>query len=242
MAGRILIGTSGFAYPAWGPRFYPPGTGDSDRLPFYAARFGAVELNNTFYQRPSAARIDAWVAATPPDFRFVVKAQRGASLRAISRDPAGSVAWLTQDLDRFAGRLGAVLFRIPAAVARRPEEDADRRLRAFLAAWPTTIPLVVEAQDPSWQVDETFDALTERGATLCATDLADADEPHLRVTSSRLYLRLRRPDYPPGALRRWAARIRPFVDAGLDGYVFFAHDEVGRATELAAELRSLLGP
>ena len=49
-----------------------------------------VELNNTFYARPTAARIAAWVAATPPGFRFVVKAQRGASRPRPLRRPRRS--------------------------------------------------------------------------------------------------------------------------------------------------------
>ena len=77
MAGRLRTGTSGFAYPAWSPRFYPAATRGPDLLRHYAARLATVELNNTFYRQPSPAAVDGWLAATPPDFRFAVKAQRG---------------------------------------------------------------------------------------------------------------------------------------------------------------------
>ena len=107
-----MAGTSGFAYPDWAPRFYPAGLRDSDRLAFYASRLGAVELNNTFYQRPTRDRIGAWCDAVPETFRFVVKAQRGASMRALLSTPQESVAWLTDRLDAFGDRLGAVLYRI----------------------------------------------------------------------------------------------------------------------------------
>ena len=147
---------------------------------------------------------------------------------------------------------------------------ADARLAALLAAWPREIPLVVELQDPSWHVDETFAALRATGATLCTTDLppegdegasgaesvargeaapggaaalsrgveADADPspPMIRRTGSFLYLRLRRHDYDAASLDAWAARIEPFLAAGDDAYVFFRHDPVGRAAELALDL------
>ena len=36
-------------------------------LAHYAERLRAVELNNTFYQQPSAAKVATWLAATPAD-------------------------------------------------------------------------------------------------------------------------------------------------------------------------------
>jgi len=118
---------------------------------------------------------------------------------------------------------------------------SDARLGAVLAAWPQRIPLVVELQDPSWHVDETFAALRGMGATLCATELAEHDEPPtIRRTGKQLYLRLRREDYSSNEVAAWARRIRPFLDAGDDVYAFFRHDPVGRAADLALELRDLV--
>jgi uncharacterized protein YecE (DUF72 family) len=142
---------------------------------------------------------------------------------------------------------------------------ADARLAALLAAWPPHIPLVVELQDPSWHVDETFAAMHATGATLCATELPpegdegaggesagdesandtgavapgdDPEPPFIRRTGSFLYLRLRRHDYDAAALDAWAARIEPFIAAGDDVYVFFRHDPVGRAAELALQFKA----
>jgi uncharacterized protein YecE (DUF72 family) len=200
------------------------------------------------------------VAATPPAFRFVVKAQRSSAIRGLFGSAVDSVAWLTEPLGEFGERLGAVLYRVPAEIRRDgPWVDGDasrgdQRLRALLAAWPRSIPLVVELQDPSWHVDETFAALREAGATLCTTELppegdegatagsdaADPEPPIVRRTGSFLYLRLRRHDYDAGELDAWAARIEPFLAAGDDVYAFFRHDAVGRAGELAQGLRRRL--
>jgi uncharacterized protein YecE (DUF72 family) len=67
------------------------------------------------------------------------------------------------------------------------------------------------------------------------------EPPIVRRTGSFLYLRLRRHDYDAAALDAWAARIEPFLAAGDDVYAFFRHDAVGRAGELALELRERLG-
>jgi uncharacterized protein YecE (DUF72 family) len=171
------------------------------------------------------------------------------------------VAWLTEPLHHFGERLGAVLIRIPSEVRRDgpwvsgDTALADARLAALLAAWPRAIPLVMELQDPSWHVDETFAALRAVGAVLCTTELppegdegaggaaatADArgaraaQPPFIRRTGPFLYLRLRRHDYDAAELDAWAARIEPFLAAGDDVYAFFRHDPVGRAAELALE-------
>ena len=108
----------------------------------------------------------------------------------------------------------------------------------------------MEFQDPSWHVDETFAALRAAGAVLCTTELppegdegaagaddgATSEPPIIRKTGSFLYLRLRRHDYTPDEVDAWAQRIEPFLTAGDDAYVFFRHDPVGRAGELALEL------
>jgi uncharacterized protein YecE (DUF72 family) len=280
------VGTSGFSYPDWTPRFYPPGTRPADRLSVYAARLPALELNATFRRRPTASAIAGWVRATPPEFRFAVKAQRSSAIRALWGSPEESVAWLTEPLVQFGERLGTVLFRVPVEVRRDgpwvsgETALADARLAALLAAWPREIPLVVELQDPSWHVDETFAALRAAGATLCTTDLppegdegaggaataaatgaeapggsatplatgvaaptgAGPEPPMIRRTGTFLYLRLRRHDYDAPALDAWAARIEPFLTAGDDVYVFFRHDPVGRAAELALELAGRFAP
>lgn len=228
--GRVLAGTSGFSYAGWAPRFYPPGLPAGERLAAYARRLPACELNNTFYARPTPARIAAWCAAVPGGFRFVVKAQRGATRRLLSGDPAASVAWLTEPLPRFGERLGGVLLRLPDDTARQ-----DGSLGRLLDAWPPAIPLVLEARHPSWHVDETFAALRAAGAVLCTTDLDGLEAPpDVRRTGPFLYLRLRRARYDEPSLDAWARRLVPFLEDGMDAFVLFRHDEDGASAVQAA--------
>lgn len=202
-----------------------------------------MELHNTFYQRPTTARITAWTNAVPDGFRFVIKAQRGAAMRALGASPVDSIAWLTERLDGFGDRIGAVLFSLPGNLHRRDDGSSDEALRRLLAAWPRSLPLVVELQHASWHVDETYASLREAGAVLCATEHPDDEAPpDIRVTGTGLYLRLRRLDYTPDELRAWAARLRPFLDAGHPVVAFFRHDDTGRAAELAAGLVDLVEP
>jgi len=236
MSGRLLVGTSGFAYPGWAPRFYPAGTAAQELLPYYSSRLPAVELNNTFYATPPVARVEAWCAAVPESFRFSVKAQRGGSLFALLQDPAEALARLLPPYRAFGARLGTVLFRVPGQVRRD-----SAALERLLGAWPAEVPLAMEFQDPTWHVDETFARLAQAGAAVCLTDRPEDDDPPIvRLTGQFLYLRLRRDDYGPAELATWAARLEPFLSDGRDAFVFFKHDPVGRGAELAVALRELL--
>lgn len=232
--GRLLVGTSGFAYPAWAPRFYPAGVGTRGErlLRHYAAQLPACELNNTFYQQPRPDRVTAWLAATPASFRFAVKAQRGGSLRALSADAAAVIGWLTAPYRLFGERLGSVLFRVPEPVQRD-----DAALDRLLANWPADLPLTVEFQHPSWHDDTVYDRLRIAGAVLCTTELdTDEDPPRISKTGDFLYCRLRRSQYSGEELAEWAARLLPFLDDGVDVHAYLRHDETGEAPHRALEL------
>ncbi len=231
--GRLYAGTSGFSYPRWVPAFYPPGTRGDALLRTYSERLPAVELNNTFYQHPTAPKIEAWLAATPVEFRFTVKAQKGGSFRAMRSDPEATVPWLSAPYRWFGERLGSVLYRVPEATRRD-----DAALAALLGAWPRSIPLTMELQHPSWQDDAVHSLLREHEVVLCATDVeGDPFLPDLRLTGPFLYVRLRRETYSAADLDAWAARLAPFLADGRDAYVFLRHDETGESALRAIDLR-----
>lgn len=230
--GRLYAGTSGYAYRDWAPLFYPAGVRPDGLLGEYAARLPAVELNNTFYRQPGPEAVARWLADTPDDFRFAVKAQRGGGLRAFGEAATQTVGWLTGPYWLFGERLGCVLFPVPDPVRRD-----DLRLRSLLEAWPADMPLAVEFQHSSWHVGEIYDLLAEHAAALCATDLDDELQPDLRRTGAVIYLRLRRTQYSAADLDLWARRLAVFLADGIDCFVFLRHDEHGDSALRAVALR-----
>jgi len=77
MEARILVGSCSWTDPtliACG-RFYPPGVSSAEaRLRYYAQEFPIVEVDSTYYAPPSVRSGELWVARTPDDFVFNVKA------------------------------------------------------------------------------------------------------------------------------------------------------------------------
>jgi uncharacterized protein YecE (DUF72 family) len=234
--GRALVGTSGFAYQDWAPRFYPPGIRSADLLRTYATRLDAVELNNTFYVKPSPSAIAGWLAATPADFRFCAKAQRASAWRGLRDDPREPVTRLRDSYAPFGERLRCVLLGVPEDMRRD-----DAALARFLDAWPRDLPLAVELRHPSWLDDAVHELLRAADAVLVATDTdEDPTPPDLRRTGPFLYLRLRRSGYTAEELDAWAARLEPFLADGMDACVFLRHDADGTMALAAESLRGRL--
>ncbi len=82
-----------------------------------------MEVNNTFYRLPPTDTFAAWVARTPDEFRFVVKASRYLSHVRRLMDPADPVALLVERAAPLAssGKLGPVLLQLPPTLRAEPQ-------------------------------------------------------------------------------------------------------------------------
>ena len=71
MSASLVVGTSGFAYADWKPRFYPDGLAQAKFLSHYATRLNGVEINYTFNRFPTERLLEGWAAKTPDAFTFL---------------------------------------------------------------------------------------------------------------------------------------------------------------------------
>jgi uncharacterized protein YecE (DUF72 family) len=228
---RVLAGTSGYSYPAWKGRFYPPDLPKSRMLEAYASRFPTVEINATFYRMPAPRALAAWRTEVPDAFTFALKApQRITHLKRLI-DCEELVARFYEAAAELGSGLGPVLFQL------HPGMKADLgRLEAFLGLLPRGGRVAFEFRHPSWWSDAVYAALANAGAALCVADTDEAETPMI-PTAAFGYLRLRRREYDAGALARWRERIanQPWRDA----YVYFKHEDEARGPAFAAAFQSL---
>src|SRR5437868_2564809 len=112
---RIYAGTSGWSYPSWKPDFYPAKLASTKFLQHYSSRLNTVEVNYTFRHFASEKTQTNWVATTPADFRFSLKAHQGVTHIKRLRDAAESASSFLKSLQPLseAGKLGFVLFQLP---------------------------------------------------------------------------------------------------------------------------------
>ncbi len=232
---RVLVGTSGFSYPAWRGPFYPRDLPPRRMLAFYARTFSTVEINNTFYRMPTPPLLAGWAAETPAGFRFALKAPQRITHQQRLRDVAEPVATFCAVTARLGAQRGPLLFQLP------PQLGADRpRLADLLAALPRDVEAAVEFRHPSWLDEETYGLLERHGAALCIAESEGFATP-IVATAAFGYLRLRRGAYTPAELAAWAARVAA-ERRWQRAYVYFKHDDAGRAPALAhAFLAQLAG-
>jgi uncharacterized protein YecE (DUF72 family) len=217
----LYAGTSGFAYPAWKPAFYPAKMPANQFLKHYAGRLNCVEINYTFRRLPSLTTLTSWVEATAPGFVFAVKANMRIThiLRLKNAEQATEIFLKAIDPLRTSRRLGPVLFQLPPAL----KCDAGL-LRQYLDLLPKGMRYAFEFRHASWLVDEVYDALRERNISLCVAESEKLEVPEV-ITADFVYYRLRKPDYTEADIDALATRSKELVATGRDLYLMFKHEE-----------------
>jgi len=227
----VHVGTSGYNYEAWRGSFYPEDLPSKRMLGYYAERFDTVEINYSFYRRPTPKILEGWAGQVPEQFRFALKAWQRITHQKRLRDAADLVASFSEAARTLGPRLAPVLYQLP------PNFKADvPLLRDFLNQLPRDLRAAFEFRHESWFGDETFAALRESGAALCIAESDDLATPAVR-TAGFTYLRLRRLDYDQAALSKWAE----FAKGGPDDvFVYFKHEDEARGPVFAKDFLSLM--
>ncbi len=234
----LYAGTSGFAYPAWKPAFYPKDVPSKKFLGYYASRLNTVEINYTFRRLPSASVLNGWLQATPEGFAFSCKAHQKLTHFQKLQDSEGFTDLFLKSLEplRAARRLGPVLFQFP------PTFKLDlARLDTYLPLLPDDIRFAFEFRHASWLTDEVYERLAKRNMALCLAESDKLQVPPV-MTADFGYFRLRKGDYSDEARREIADRLKPLLAESRDAFVYFKHEEDPNgalwAEELIAGLRA----
>lgn len=217
----LFAGTSGFAYPAWKPGFYPARLPANQFLKCYAARLNCVEINYTFRRSPAVTTLAAWVEATPAGFVFAVKANMRIThiLRLRNAEQATEIFLKAIDPLRTSRRLGPVLFQLP------PQLKCDvGLLRNYLGLLPKGMRYAFEFRHASWLVDEVYEELRRNNVSLCVAESEKLEVPEV-ITADFVYYRLRKPVYTKEDVDALAARARELLATERDLYLMFKHEE-----------------
>jgi uncharacterized protein YecE (DUF72 family) len=237
----VRIGCSGWNYADWRGRVYPQGCPPSRWLAHYATLFDTVEVNSTFYRLARPEAVARWVAATPPDFVFTVKASRYLTHmkrltdlgRGVERLYAG-IAPLVE-----SPKLGPMLWQLPERFHRD-----DDRLLAALECLPAGRHCF-EFRHPSWFRSEVYGLLHTFGAALVIGDDPRRAFQTYELTADFTLIRFhygargRRGNYSETELRAWADRIAA-LRAHVEVYAYFNNDWEAFAVRNARRLRRLV--
>jgi uncharacterized protein YecE (DUF72 family) len=237
----VHVGCSGWNYGHWRERVYPKGLPARRWLAHYAGLFQTVEVNMTFYRLAKPAAVANWVAETPPDFIFAVKASRYLTHVKRLRDIEQGIERYYAAIEPLAEspKLGPVLWQFPANFHR----DEDRLADALAILPPGRH--CFEFRHESWFTEDVFGILRAYGAALAYGDHPQRPFVPLELTTDWTFLRFhyghrgRRGNYSDTELAEWAERLRE-VRRTAEVFAYFNNDWEGFAVRNALRLKKLL--
>jgi uncharacterized protein YecE (DUF72 family) len=229
---RFLIGTSGYAYPAWKGRFYPKKLRAKDMLRFYSEKFCTVEINNTFYKMPTEELVTSWADQVGSDFIFAIKAPQTITHHQRLKGSQETLTELLTLVTALSRKQGPLLFQLP------PNFKLElSRLAEFLSLLPKRKRVAFEFRHDSWFNDDVFRLLQKHRVALCVAEDEKLATP-LIATTDWGYLRLRREDYRERDIADWAAKLRR--QSWERAYVYFKHEDSAKGPRLGALLQGML--
>jgi uncharacterized protein YecE (DUF72 family) len=237
----VRIGCSGWNYKHWREVVYPKRLPTRKWLAHYAELFDTVEVNTTFYRLPRRDSVSAWVAETPPDFLFAVKASRYLTHMKRLTDLDRGVERFYERIEPLvrSQKLGPVLWQLPESFHRD-----DERLGNALAALPEGRHCL-EFRHPSWFNEEVYAQLREHGVALVIGDHPQRSFQAHELTTDWTFVRFhygsrgRNGNYSERELQAWAARIDTWRE-GAEVYAYFNNDWNAYAVQNALSLRRMI--
>jgi len=232
---HFWVGVSGFSYASWTGEFYPKGTTAGDLLSAYSAKLNSVEINSTFYHMPTQTTTGRWAGSTSDDFRFSVKANRKITHFKKLKDATSEVDVFLKGLSPLQDKLGCVLIQLP------PVLKADfNLLESFLEQKPvSSVRVAFEFRHRSWFTSQLNALLSKYDAALCVAD-SDDMKPVFERTAKFAYARLRQDSYSKDELKNWSKKILDFASDSEHCFIYFKHDETGKAANMAMEFQTML--
>jgi uncharacterized protein YecE (DUF72 family) len=240
MTGTVRIGCSGWIYRHWRGLFYPEKLAQRLWFAHYAATFGTVELNTSFYHLPKADTFTKWRGQAPQSFRYAVKASRFITHMKKLKDCDEPVETLLVRARNLGPALGPILYQLPPSL----HLDLDR-LDAFISILPSDLTHVFEFRHMSWMSEELLELLDRRRVSFCAHDMPRLATPRW-TAGPAAYVRFHGGTgkyvgrYADETLLGWTDWIVKQAQGGRDVWCYFNNDIGGHAIDDALTLRAMV--
>jgi len=258
----IRIGPAGWSYKDWEGIVYPKKPGKTfDSLEYLSHFFNTIEVNSSFYRPPVPSTTKSWAnrVAGNKEFAFTAKLnrvfthERGKATKKDEKEFRVGMDVLAK-----AGKLGSLLLQFPWSF----KNTADERIYlAKLIERFSVYPLVLEVRHTSWNNEEVYEWLEERGVGVCNIDqpvFKKSIRPQALTTSPVGYVRLHGRNYQNwfrekaprderynylyslDELDPWLVRIKEVAKNTRETYVITNNHFRGQAIVNAVEIKAAI--
>lgn len=184
---KFHIGCSGFYNANWKGLLYPENSNNKDFLKLYSQTYNTVEINSTFYRKPTKKTLQKWVDETNHDFELFIKIPKTIS-------PAGYSQNKKEELDNFcqyineniACKLAGFLIQFPPSF-----ECNEKNTQWLVKTLSDDYPIAVEFRHDSWWNDEIFNLFNQHQWIFSGVSFPGKIPEDVIVTNSKIgYYRL----------------------------------------------------
>ena len=221
MKNKTYIGCSGFSERLWKSIFYPEDLPAKDYLKFYSHHLMSVEINSTFYQKPTLKTLENWYRLTPKHFKFFIKIPKAIThLKKLNDTHAETQEFCRHIFSGLREKLAGFLFQLPPSFVFN-EENLGKILKTFDKNFLN----VVEFRHKSWWNDDVMKILEKEHIIFSGVSIPKAISDEVVINSEKhLYYRLHgvphmfKSEYSDEFLVNLSEKIKKFRG---ESFVFF---------------------
>lgn len=218
---NLYIGCSGFYNNDWKGSLYPEDANSKDFLSLYSQTFNAVEINSTFYRKPTSKTLLKWYDETPDSFRFFIKIPKSITHQSRLENSREEIAAFCNHIQsHLKDKLSGFLYQLPPSfknTAENQENIANNIDHTFLN--------VIEFRHSSWWQKEVFNLLKHLNIVFSGVSFpGDLPENVIINHPEILYYRLHgkpilyKSEYSKDFMNELAEKIK---NSGKTAYIFF---------------------
>ncbi|MGI9582835.1 DUF72 domain-containing protein [Chryseobacterium sp. RRHN12] len=218
---NLYIGCSGFYNNDWKGSLYPENAQSKDFLSLYSKTFNTVEINSTFYRKPTSKTLSKWYDETPYEFRFFIKIPKSVTHQNRLENSKEEIALFCSHIQsNLKDKLSGFLYQLPPSF-KNTAENTERVLNAVDPAFLN----VIEFRHHSWWQKEVFDLLKNHNIIFSGVSFpGDLPEDVIINHPDILYYRLHgnpilyKSEYSRDFMDKLAEKIK---SSGKTAYIFF---------------------
>lgn len=238
--GSLYIGCSGFYNNDWKGSLYPENAASKDFLSLYSQTFNAVEINSTFYRKPTAKTLLKWYDETPDFFRFFIKIPKTITHEnRLENSKEEITAFCNHIQINLKDKLSGFLYQFPPSFKNTPEN-----INRIITNMDHSFLNVIEFRHSSWWQKEIFDLLKDHNIIFSGVSFpGDLPEDVILNHPKALYYRLHgkpvlyKSEYSETFMNDLAEKIR---NTPQTQFIFFNNTWGTAAIKNALYLKSIL--
>jgi len=244
---KFYVGCSRWGRKEWLGSLYPVRTKEAYFLDEYAKHFSTIELNAVFYSIPYEGLLAKWRRkieehAPHPGFLFLPKASRVITHMKRLKNVQEELAEFMLRMEELGPYLGPILFQLGDNFG--PTNFLT--LKEFIESLPADKKFFMEFRHEDWFSNpiarlQLFNLLAEHHIGSVITDASGRrDCVHMELSTKEVMIRFvgnggenAHSDYE--RVDAWVARLKEWLDSGLEKVYFIAHRHDEKDTYLLAK-------